>query len=183
MLEAAIWIGIALSGLAVLGTFEYVRSRASVKGNGQAIKEALPIAALALLGFIAGAISALFFFLFFLADIWQYALVIGGVIFVILFRRIRRNWSLFLTVPGPDTVEQPQPATPGLFPQISILALQAAGAMAVLFMIVPVLTGGFLLYMFLNDMAGAIIANLILAMCVIFLTGYLYTRLRTPPQA
>ncbi len=182
MLEAAIWIGIALSGLAALGAFEYVRSRTVIKANGQAIREALPIAALALLGFIAGAISALFFFLFFLADFWQYALVIGGVIFVLLFRRIRKNWSLFMTVPGPDTVERAQTAVPGLFPQISILALQAVGAMAVLFMIVPVLTGGFLLYMFVNDVAGAIIANLILAMCVIFLAGYLYTRLRTPPQ-
>ena len=83
---------------------------------------------------------------------------------------------------GPDPVQRMNAATPGLFPQIRVLALQAVGAMAVLFMMVPVLTGGFLLYMFVNDVAGAVVANLILVMCVVFLTGYLYTRLRTPPQ-
>ena len=182
MLEAAVWIGIALCGLAVLGIFEYVRTRAVIKANSKAIKEALPIVAFGLLGFIAGSVATLFFFLFFLVDFWQYALVIGGVIFVLLFRRIRRNWSQFMAASGPDPVERMNATTPGLFPQISVLALQAVGAITVLFMMVPVLTGGFLLYMFVSDVAGAVVANLILAMCVVFLTGYLYTRLRTPPQ-
>ena len=170
-----------MAGLALLGLFEYVRSSSVVKNNGEAIKEALPIAALALLGFIAGSIATLFFFLFFLVDIWQYALVIGGVTFVLLFLRIRRNWSEFAGVLQPGLAEREQAITPGLFPQIGAFALQSVGAMAVLFLMVPVLTGGFLLYMFVSHVAGPVIANLLLAIAAVSLAGYLYTRLRPPP--
>lgn len=183
MLEAAIWIGISLAGLALLGIFERVRASSFVRANSEAIKAAIPIAALAFLGFIAGSVATLFFFLFFLIDFWQYALAIGGVTFVLIFLRIRRNWSEFAGVPQPEIVEQGQVATPGLFPQIGALALQAAGAMAVLFMMLPVLTGGFLLYMFVSRVAGSVIANLLLAVAALSLTGYLYSRLRTPPPS
>ena len=182
MLEAAIWIGVALAGLVMLGLIERVRSSSIVKANSEAIKAALPIAALALLGLIAGSVATLFFFLFFLVDFWQYALVIGGVTFVLLFIRIRRNWSEFAGVPRSGLVGQERPETTGLFPQIGTLVLQVVGAMAVLFMMVPVLTGGFLLYMFLTRIAGSLIANLLLAVGALCLTGYLYSRLRPPPS-
>lgn len=181
MLEAAVWIGIALCGLAVLGIFEYVRTRPIIKANSEAIKAALPIAALGILGFIAGSVATLFFFLFFLVDFWQYALVVGGVTYVLLFLRIRRNWSEVAGVPQSRLVEQGQVATPGLFPQIGAVVLQAAGAMAVLFMMLPVLTGGFLIYMFVSRVTGTVIANLLLAVAALCLAGYLYSRLRTPP--
>ncbi len=186
MLEVAIWIGVALAGLLLLGAFERVRSgyfiRASyfIRANGEAIKDALPIAALFFLGFIAGSVATLFFFLFFLIDFWQYALVIGGVTFVLLFLRIRRNWSEFAGVPGRGLVQREPAVAPGLFPQIGAFALQAAGAMAVLFMMVPMLTGAFLLYMFVNHAAGPVFANLLLAFALVSLSGYLYTRLRAP---
>ncbi len=181
MLEAAVWIGIALCGLAVLGIFEYVRTRAVIKANSKAIKEALPIAALGFLGFIAGSVATLFFFLFFLVDFWQYALVVGGIAYVLLFLRIRRNWSEVVGVPQSGLMEQGRVPTPGMFPQIGAVVLQAAGAMAVLFMMLPVLTGGFLLYMFVSRVTGPVIANLLLAVAALCLAGYLYSRLRTPP--
>ena len=181
MLEAAIWIGVSLAGLALLGIFERVRASSFVRANSEAIKAALPIAALALLGFIAGSVATLFFFLFFLVDFWQYALAVGGVAFVLLFLRIRRNWSEVGGAPQSRLVEHGQVAAPGLLPRIGTLALQAAGAMAVLFMMVPVLTGGFLLYMFVSGMTGSVIANLLLAVAALSLAGYLYSRLRNPP--
>ncbi len=180
MLEAAIWIGVALAGLVLLGLFERVRSSSFVRANSEAIRAALPIAALALLGFIAGSVATLFFFLFFLVDFWQYALVIGFVTFVLLFIRIRRNWSEFAGVPRPGLVEQGQVATPGPFPRLGPIVLQAAGAMAVLFFMLPVLTGGFLLYMFVSRVTGPVIANLLLAVTALCLAGYLYSRLRAP---
>lgn len=183
MPEAAIWIGVALAGLVLLGLFERVRSSSVVKANGEAIKAALPIAAFALLGFVAGSVATLFFFLFFLVDFWQYALVVGGVTYVLLFIRIRRNWSEFAGVPRPGLVEQGQVATPGPFPRLGPIVLQAAGAMAVLFMMLPVLTGGFLLYMFVSRVTGQVIANLLLAVAALCLAGYMYSRLRTPPPS
>ena len=182
MLEAAIWTGVALAGLALLGVFELVRNSSFVRVNSEAIKASLPIAALALLGFIAGSVATLFFFLFFLVDFWQYALAIGAVTFVLLFIRIRRNWSEFAGVPRTRLVEQGQTVSPGLFPQIGAVFLQAVGAMAVLFMMLPVLTGGILLYMFVTRVTGSLIANLLLAVTVLCLTGYLYSRLRSPPS-
>ena len=183
MLEAAIWIGVALAGLALLGIFERVRTSSFVRANSETIKGALPIAALALLGFIAGSVATLFFFLFFLVDFWQYALAVGGVTYVLLFVRIRRNWSEVAGVPRHELVDQGQVAASGLFSQIATLAMQAAGAMAVLFMMVPVLTGGFLLYMFVSRVTGSVIANMLLAVAALSLAGYLYSRLRTPPPS
>ena len=183
MLEAAIWIGVALAGLVLLALIERARSSSYIQNNGEAIKAALPMAALFLLGFIAGSVATLFFFLFFLVDFWQYALVIGFVTFVLLFIRIRRNWSEFAGVPRPGLVEQGQIATSGPLPRLGPIVLQAAGAMAVLFMMLPVLTGGFLLYMFVSRVTGPVIANLLLAVAALCLAGYLYSRLRAPPPS
>ena len=178
MLEAAIWIGIALSGLAVLGIIEYARSNSVIRAHGEAIKAALPIAALFLLGFITAAVAVLFFFLYFLSDFWQYALIVGGAVFAFLFLRIRRNWSQFTLAPQP---ERAQAAATGLFPQLGTLALQAAGAAAVMVMMVPVMTGGFLLYMFLSHIAGSVIGYLLLIFVAVLAAGYLLTRRRAPP--
>ena len=182
MFEAAIWIGVALFGLALLAAVERVRSSAFMKANGETIKAYLPTAALALLGFIAGSLAYLFFFLFFMIDIWQYALVIGGLTFVLLFVRIRRNWSEFAKVaPSPSgRVEQQSPASTGLFPRIGTLILQVAGAMVALFMMLPVLTGLCLLYNFVALIAGSAIANLLLAASALCLAAYLFSRLRSP---
>ncbi len=182
MFEAAIWIGVALFGLALLAVVERVRSSAFMRANGATIMAYLPIAALALLGFIAGSIAYLFFFLFFMVDIWQYALIIGGLTFVLLFVRIRRNWSEFARVaPSPSgQVVQHSPAPTGLFPRIGTFVLQIAGAVAVLFMMLPVLTGCCLLYNFVSHIAGNSIANLLLAAAALSLAAYLYSRLRTP---
>ena len=182
MVEAAIWIGVALAGLVSLGLVERVRTSSFVRANSEAIKAALPLAALAILGLIAGSLATLFFFLYFLVDFWQYALVVGAVTFVLLFIRIRRNWSEFAGVSQSGLVEQKQVVATGLFPQIGTLVLQIVGAMAILFMMVPVLTGGFLLYMFITRITGALIANLLLAVAALCLTGYLYSRLRPPPS-
>ena len=175
MFEAAIWIGVALSGLALLGMVEWVRSRSIIRNNGEAIKAAMPIAALLLLGFIAGAVAALFLFLFFLADYWQYALIIGAGVFAFLFLRIRRNWSEFM-----PSLWDANPDATGLFPQISVIVLQAASAMVALFMMMPALTGAFLLYMLVSQVAGSVIANLLLAVVALCLAGYVYSRLRAP---
>lgn len=180
MFDAAIWIGVALFGLLLLGIFERVRTSSFIRANGETIKAYLPIAALAFLGFLAGSIAYLFFFLFFMADIWQYALIIGGVTFAFLFLRIRRNWSEFARGSRTGLLQQHSAAASGLFPQISTLVLQAAGAMAVLFMMLPVLTGICLLYNFVTHIAGGVIANLILVAAALSLTGYLYSRLRGP---
>ena len=182
MLEAAIWIGVALAGLALLAVIERVRSSAFMRANGATIKAYLPMAALGLLGFIAGSIAYLFVFLLFMADIWQYALVIGGLIFVFLFVRIRRNWSEFAKVaPSPSgPVEQSSPVGSGLFPRIGTVTLQAGGALVVLFMMLPVLTGFCLLYNFVTHIVGSAIANLLLAAAFVCLAAYIYSRLRPP---
>ena len=180
MLEAAIWIGVALTGLVLLAVLERVRSSSFLKANGEAIKRALPFAFLAFFGVLAGSLAYLFFFLYFLADFWQYALVVGGMAFFFCFLRIRRNWSEFLGV-SHSGLEDGQPeATTGSTPQIGTLVLQAAGAFALLFMLLPVLTGGLLLYNFLNQVVGSVLANLLLAIAALALAAYLYTRLRTP---
>ena len=180
MLDAAIWIGVALFGLLLLGIFERVRTSSFIRANGETIKAHLPIAALAFLGLLAGSIAYLFFFLFFMADIWQYALIIGGLTFAFLFLRIRRNWSEFARSPRTGLLQQQSTAASGLFPRIGTLFLQAAGAMVALFMLLPVLTGVCLLYNFVTHIVGSVIANLLLVVAVLSLTGYLYSRLRAP---
>ena len=72
------------------------------------------------------------------------------------------------------------PDATGLFPQISVIVLQAASAMVALFMMMPALTGAFLLYMLVSQVAGSVIANLLLAVVALCLAGYVYSRLRAP---
>ena len=180
MLEAAIWIGVVLTGLVMLAVLERVRSSSFVKANGDAIKKSLPMVALGFFAVLAGSIAYLFFFLYFLADFWQYALVVGGMAFFFCFLRIRRNWSEFIGVSHSGLVDGQQEAATGMTPQIGTLVLQAAGAFALLFMMLPVLTGGFLLYNFVDRIVGSLLANLLLAVSLLALGGYLYSRLRTP---
>lgn len=180
MLEAAIWIGVAFVGLALLAVIERVRSSAFMRAHGATIKAYLPMAALALLGFIAGSVAYLFVFLLFMAEIWQYALVIGAIIFLFLFVRIRRNWSDFARVASSGRVEQATPVDSGLYSRIVTVTLQAAGALVVLFMMLPVLTGCCLLYYLVTHIVGTSIANLLLAAAFLCLAAYAYSRLRAP---
>ena len=77
MLELAIWIGIAVCGVALLGAIEFIRAKGIIRVNKAALRSFLPIAALMLLMGVAGAMAVLFFFLFFLSDYWEYALIFG----------------------------------------------------------------------------------------------------------
>ena len=61
MLELAIWIGIAVCGVAFLGVVEYLRAKGILRVNTTALKSVLPIAALMLLMGVAGAMAVLFF--------------------------------------------------------------------------------------------------------------------------
>ena len=186
MLEIVIWIGIVLCGVAVLGMAEYLRSRGLIRVNGEAIKKALPVAALMLLLGIAGAMAVLFFFLFFLSDYWEYAIVFGGLLFAFLVVRIRRERSFFAPasqgdVSGPDPEQKKGP-----IPDITSLAMQVGTAVALLVMMVPVLTGGFLVFMFLDFIADKIIGGwpvLLPILAVISFAIYWKIRSRASPPS
>ncbi len=185
MLEAAIWIGIVLCGIAVLGVAEYLRAKRIVRFNGDAIKSVLPIAALLLLLSIAAGMAVLFFFLFFLSDYWEYALIFGGLLFAFLVVRIRREQSFFapasqvdLAGPEPDAKKSPGPG-PGI-------ALQIGTVAAMLVMMIPVLTGAFLIFMFLNFIAEKIVGGwpvLLPILAVISVATYFIIRNRASPSS
>ncbi len=185
MLELAIWIGIALCGVAFLGFVEYLRAKGILRINTAALKTVLPIAALMLLMGVAGAMAVLFFFLFFLSDYWEYALVFGGLLFAFLVVRIRGERSFFAPAPrgqvggvNPDEREETGTGDSGL-------AMQVGAAVAIVVMMVPVLTGGFLIYMVLEFIAGKIGGWPILLpiLAVISLVTYVVIRRRasSPP--
>ena len=185
MLELAIWIGIALCGVAFLGVVEYLRAKGILRINTAALKTVLPIVALMLLMGVAGAMAVLFFFLFFLSDYWEYALVFGGLLFAFLVVRIRGERSFFAPasqgeVAGVDPNESKGTATGS-----SGLAMQVGAAVAIVVMLVPVLTGGFLIYMVLDFIAGKIGGWPILLpiLAVISLVTYVVIRRRvsSPP--
>ena len=189
MLEAAVWIGLILSGVAVLGAVEFVRSRPFFKAHGEDIKAGLPIVGLILLLLITGSVSVVFFFLFFLAPFWQFSLAVIFMVFVFLVTRIRKEQSLGALVaqPGP-TAGEPRPA-PTLFTRVATLAVEAAGAALLMVFMVPLAAGGFLLFRFFSlvmDMIGMGITNpvapFLLLLATIILPYYLFIR-RRPPAA
>ena len=156
MLEIAIWIGVFLCGVAGLGAVEYIRSRRLVRVNGEAIKAALPVAALILLLAIAGSMAVLFFFLFFLSDYWEYALIFGGLLFAFLVVRIRREESFGAPASDGEGIGTEQAQKRGVFSDIASLAMQVGTVVAILVMMIPVLTGAFLIHMFLGFIAAKI---------------------------
>ena len=184
MLELAIWIGIALCGVAILGVVEYLRAKQIVRFNTAVIKSVLPVAALMLLMLIAGSMAVLFFFLYFLSDYWEYALVFGGLLFAFLVVRIRKEQSFFAPaargdMPGTELEEEK-----GTIPGIAGLALQIGTAVAILVLFVPVLTGAFLIFMILDFIAGKIVGGwpvLLPILAVISLLAYYMIRRRISP--
>ena len=82
MLEAAIWIGVVIGGVALLGTLELARSNSFLKSHAEEIKSGLPIVALFLLIVLTGSVAVFFFFLYFLASIWQFSLAVIFAVFV-----------------------------------------------------------------------------------------------------
>ena len=93
MLEVAVWIGVVVVGLAVLTFLEVLRSNSFIGAHREEIRMALPTVALCALASIARAGAMLFFFRFFLGDIWQYALPVAIFMFVIPVWRIWQQQS------------------------------------------------------------------------------------------
>ena len=93
MLEVAVWIGVVVVGLAVLAFLEVLRSNSFIGAHREEIRMALPTVALCALASIARAGAMLFFFRFFLGDVWQYALPVAIFMFVIPVWRIWQQQS------------------------------------------------------------------------------------------
>ena len=181
MLELAIWIGIAVCGVAFLGAVEYLRAKGLIRFNKAAITSVLPIAALMLLMGVAGAMAVLFFFLFFLSDYWEYALIFGGLLFAFLVVRIRRERSFFAPASRGDVAG---PEGEGGAADVTNFAMQVGAAAAIVVMLVPVLTGGFLIYMVLDFIAGKIVGGwpvLLPVLAILSLTTYVMIRRRISP--
>ncbi len=181
MLELAIWIGIAVCGVAFLGVVEYLRVKGILRVNTTTLKSVLPIAALMFLMAVAGAMAVLFFFLFFLSDYWEYALVFGGLLFAFLVVRIRKERSFFAPASRGEVAGTDPEESKGTVADIGSLAMQVGTAAAILVMLVPVLTGGFLIYMVLNFIAGKIVGGwpvLLPILAVISLMAYYVIRRR-----
>lgn len=186
MLEIAIWIGIVLCGLAALGIIEFIRSKGLIRVSGEAIRTILPIAALMLLMGIAGAMAVLFFFLFFLSDYWEYALIFGGLFFTFLVVRIRRERSFFAPAPQGDVAGAEADGDEGGMLGVFGLVLQVGTAAAVLVLLIPVLTGGFLIYMLLAFIADSIIGGWLVLLPILailsFATYWIIRRRIYPPS-
>lgn len=186
MLEVAIWIGVILAGIAALGAIEYLRASPYIKAHRGDILAALPIAALALLVFIAAAVSLLFFFLLFLADFWQYGIIAIGVIFVFLVTRIRKE------NPFRGLMLQPQGAAgdgappAGRIRRAAAFAIALSGAALVIALMIPFAATGFILFRFLRilaDSMGAvnfIAAALLVSAAALFLLYRIIARRRPP---
>ena len=179
MLELAIWIGIAVCGVALLGVVEYLRAKRIIRFNRATITSVLPIAALMLLMAVAGAMAVLFFFLFFLSDYWEYALIFGGLLFAFLVVRIRRERSFFAPASTVEMGRVDPENKEEKGPEVANLAMQIGAAAAILVMLIPVLTGGFLIFMILDFIAGKIAGGwpvLLPVLAVISLTTFLIIR-------
>lgn len=184
MLELAIWIGIAVCGVAFLGAVEYLRAKGLIRFNKAAITSVLPIAALMLLMGVAGAMAVLFFFLFFLSDYWEYALIFGGLLFAFLVVRIRKERSFFAPASRGEMAGTDPEEGKGTAADIGSFAMQVGTAAAILVMLVPVLTGGFLIYMVLDFIAGKIAGGwpvLLPILAVLSLMTYVMIRRRISP--
>lgn len=188
MLEAAVWIGVVLSGIAVLGAVEFVRSNSFFKAHGEDIKAGLPIVGLILLLLITGSVAAVFFFLFFLASFWQFSLAVIFLVFVFLVSRIRKEQSLGALVAQPEPAAGEPRGAPTLFTRVATLAVEAAGAALLMVFMVPFAAGGFLLFRFfalLLELMGMGAANPVapffLLLATIVLPYYLFIRRRQPP--
>ena len=185
MLETAIWIGVVLSGVAVLGAVEFLRSRSSFQANFESIKSGLPFLFLALLIVVTGSVAVVFFFLYFLASAWQFSLAILFMVFIFLVVRIRKEQSLGALIAQPEPASGDGGKATTLFTRVATLAVEAAGAAMFMIFMVPVAAGGFLMFRFFGICLEAIgIANpifpLLMLLAVIVLPYYFIIRRRPP---
>ena len=188
MLEAAVWIGIVLSGVAVLGAIEFVRSRAFVKNRSFEIKSGLPIVGLLLLFLITGSVSVVFFFLYFLAAFWKFSLAIIFLVFIFLVVRIRKEQTLGALVAQTGTAAGKPTSPPTLFNRVATLAMEAAGAALLMVFLVPFAAGGFFLFRFYSGLLNAIgigalnpVLPCVLILVTILIPYYFIMRWRRPP--
>ena len=184
MVEAAIWIGVVVCGVAVLGVFEYLRNSRYFRAHGEGIKAGLPFLFLALLILVTGSVAVVFFFLYFLASIWQFSLAVIFMVFVFLVARIRKEQSLGALVAQPGTAGADGGAPPSLLTRFATLAVEAAGAAMLMVFMVPFVAGGFLLFRFFGIIMETMgfsgpIFPLILVFLTIFLPYFLIIRRRS----
>ncbi len=185
MLEAAIWIGVVLGGVAVLGVVEIVRSNSFFKAHSEEIKSNLPIFCLFLLTLIAGSVATLFFFLFFLESVWQIALVGIAATFVFLLVRIRKERSLGALVAQPEPSAAQQSAMPRRFTRVAVLAVEAVSAAVMMVFMIPLAASGFLLFQLFKIVMETmgittVMLPYLFVLSIIFFTYYLVTRRRPP---
>ncbi len=183
MFEAGIWIAVVFSGVAVLGVVEIARSSSFLRARGEEIKSGLPFLFLALLVLITGSVAVLFFFLYFLASVWQFSLAVLFMVFIFLVARIRREQSLGALVAQPGTASGHQGAGQTLFIRVATLAVEAAGAAMLMVFMVPFAAGGFLLFRFFGILLETIgitspVFPLLLVIATIVLPYYLIIKRR-----
>ena len=184
MVEAAIWIGVVVCGVAALGVVEYLRKLPFFKVHGEGIKAGLPYIFLVLLILITGSVAVFFFFLYFLESVWQFSLAVIFMVFVFLVARIRKEQSLGALVAQPGTALGDRGAAPTLLKRFVTLAVEAAGAAMLMVFMVPLAAGGFLLFRFFGLIMEAMGINspifpLLLVLAAIFLPYYLIIRRRS----
>lgn len=187
MFEAGIWIAVVFSGVAVLGVAELVRSSAFMRARGEEIKAGLPFIFLVLLILITGSVAAVFFFLYFLAPIWQFSLAVLFMVFVFLVARIRKEQTIGTLVAQPGNAGGERGAPPTLFTRVAVLAAEAASAAMLMVFMVPFAAGGFLMFRFFGIVLEAMgitspVFPLLLVIATIFVPYFLFIRRRTPSQ-
>ena len=99
--------------------------------------------------------------------------------------RIRKERSFFAPASRGDVAGTDPDESKGKIADIGGLAMQVGTAAAILVMLVPVLTGGFLIYMVLDFIAGKIVGGwpvLLPILAVICLTTYFMIRRRITPR-
>ena len=185
MLAAAIWIGVVLGGVALLGAVEFARSNSSLRAQAEELKAGLPILALFLLIVITGSVAVVFFFLYFLASFWQFSLAAIFMVFVFLVARIRKEQSLGALVaqPGPGSGERT--SSPTLVNRVATLAVEVVGAAMLMVFMVPVVAGAFLLFRFFGACLSMIgvespVFALLLLLAAIVMPYYFMIRRRPP---
>lgn len=187
MLEAVVWVGVILGGVAVLGAVEFVRSRQFFKTHGEEIKAGLPIVGLILLLLITGSVSVVFFFLYFLAAFWKFSLAVIFLVFIFLVARIRKEQTLGALVAQTGPAAGKPTAPPTLFTRFATLAVEAAGAALLMVFMVPFAAGGFFLFRFFSGLVEAMglgVLNPVLP-CLLMLASvavpYFFIVRRRPP--
>ena len=183
MFEAGIWIAVVFSGVAVLGVAELVRSSAYLRARGEEVRSALPFLFLVLLVLITGSVSVVFFFLYFLASVWQFSLAVLFMVFIFLVARIRKEQTMGTLVAQPGNLGGEGGTPPTLFNRVATLAVEAASAAMLMVFMVPFAAGGFLMFRFYGIIMEAIglsspVFPLLMVVATIVLPYYLIIKRR-----